>query len=102
MSSSEVTPRDEDQLWAERLRGALKDEPRVDVLSGVQHRLRERSGGKFYSDGWTTVRHAPGPTYLVTGILMLAVLFVLYAVLVPIAGDLTPAPELKPVQVLVR
>jgi hypothetical protein len=102
MNSGEGTSQDEDRLWAERLRGTLKDEPRVDVLSGVQHRLRERSGGKFYSDGWTTVRHAPGPTYLVTGILMLTALLVLYAVLVPIAGDLTPAPELRPVQVLVR
>ena len=43
------------------LRGALdlkKEEPPPDsaFLRGVQKRLRDRSGGKFYADGWSTAK----------------------------------------------
>lgn len=84
------------------LRGAMerreKDEkPPPDVLRGVQRRLRERSRGKFYADGWSTARHPPVSMFLLTSLLMLAILFIVYAVLSPTAGEpvhvkMSPAP----------
>ncbi len=57
-----------------------------DVLRGVQQKLRDRSGGKFYTDGWSTIRHAPISTFLVTGLAMLVLmLFVVFA-LAPLSG----------------
>jgi hypothetical protein len=82
------------------LRTALSDtggEPEVDVLALVQKSLRERSGGKFYSDRWATSRQPPIATYLVTSLIMLAVVAVIYLVLAPLRGaakavDAVPAP----------
>lgn len=83
------------------LRGALKGEaeplPESRVLEGVQRRIRQRSGGKFYADGWSTAKHPPIGTYFVTSFLMLLVLFVVYAALTYMSGeatdvDNTPAP----------
>jgi hypothetical protein len=70
------------------LRGALDEtsDGSPDVLRGVQKKLRERSGGKFYADGWTTARHAPVSTYFVTSLLMLAFMAFVYFVLHPLAG----------------
>ncbi len=83
------------------LRGAFEEEeepqPRSDVLRGVQDKLRKRSGGKFYADGWSTARHPPTMTYLWTSVIMLAVVVVAYAVLASLVGEaksvpMTPAP----------
>ncbi len=68
-----------------------------DVLGGVQQKLRERSGGRFYADGWSTDRHAPTSVYLLTALFMLAVCGITYVILRPLASvpdetDLTPAP----------
>jgi len=69
------------------LRGALKDEgPHGDVLAGVQKKLRDRSGGKFYDDEWSTTRKSPTLTFLVTGALMLVIVLVTYAVIGPLRG----------------
>ena len=70
------------------MRGALDDTATSspDVLRGVQRKLRERSGGKFYADGWSTARHAPISTYLVTSLLMLAFMVFIYVVIHPLAG----------------
>jgi hypothetical protein len=57
--------------------------PKSDVLSGVQKRLRERSEGKFYADGWSTREDNPRFTYLVTAIVMLLLLVIAYVSLVP-------------------
>jgi hypothetical protein len=56
--------------------------PPPDVLRGVQRKIRQRSRGKFYADGWST---APSPksTYFVTAAVMLALLVALYFFLVP-------------------
>ena len=54
----------------ELIDGAFRAPPSdapVDVLSGVQRKLRERSGGKFYRDAWSTARQPPTLTFLVTG-----------------------------------
>lgn len=73
----------------------------LDVLRGVQQKLRERSGGKFYRDGWSTARHPPFATYFITSLMMLAVIGILYAILTPLVGDPIPQPtEPKPVQLI--
>lgn len=78
------------------LRGALErdDAPHVDVLAGVQRKLRERSGGKFYADAWSTAKQPPIATFLVTAAVMLAILLVAYAVLAPLRGR----PEIVPTE----
>ncbi len=70
------------------LRGALDEtgSESPDVLRGVQRKLRERSGGKFYADGWSTARHAPISTYFVTSLFMLAFMVFIYLVIHPLAG----------------
>jgi hypothetical protein len=56
--------------------------PDVDLLRGVQRRIRERSRGRFYGDGWSRSR-ATTTTYVVTSLLMLVILALVYFVLVP-------------------
>jgi hypothetical protein len=82
-----------EQRIKDLLRDVAEDEaitgaahPPRDLLRGVQHKLRVRSGGKFYEEGWSTARHAPVVTYLITSLLMLAVIVVAYIVLQPLAG----------------
>ncbi|GMV12387.1 MAG: hypothetical protein HS104_21730 [Polyangiaceae bacterium] len=74
------------------LKGALelkKEEPPPDseFLRGVQKRLRDRSRGKFYADGWSTAKHPPTYTYLWTSVLMLAIVIVVYATLHSLVGE---------------
>jgi len=74
----------------------LGDEP-PDLVRGFQKKLRTRSRGKFYADGWSTSKQPPVMTYLITSLLMLAVVFAAYAVMRPLAGEaigvpMTPAP----------
>ena len=83
------------------LRGALSEpEALPDLTRGVQQKLRVRSGGKFYADGWSTAKHPPLNTYLITSLMMLFVTCVIYALLAPLSG----APELakppKPVNIM--
>lgn len=75
-----------------RLMRRAFDEERleVDVLGGVQKRLRERSGGKFYKDGWSTSRHPPFSTYFITALLMLATVVLLYVMIAPVVPDPIP------------
>jgi hypothetical protein len=85
------------------IRGALSSEERPpgDVLRGVQQKIRKRSHGKFYDEGWSTAEHPPIYTYLLTSTLMLVVLFVVYAVLMPTAGEPLPVSnEPAPVQII--
>ena len=69
----------------ELLRSALRP-PRNAVapslVSGVQKRIRARSRGKFYGDGWSTAR-SPRSTYVMTSLLMLAIVVMVYFVLIP-------------------
>lgn len=57
--------------------------PQKDLLRGVQKKLRRRSGGKFYADGWSTRDENPRSTYLVTATVMLVVLILVYFALAP-------------------
>jgi hypothetical protein len=91
-----------DEALRSVLRGALREDgPAPDVLAGVQKKIRERSGGKFYADGWSTAKHPPLNTYLITSLLMLAVLGLSYALLSPLVGSAEPVRnQPAPVQVL--
>ena len=105
MSEAPEEPSSEAEELAADLRSALKAaataEPAPDVLAGFQKKLRERSGGKFYEDGWSTSRHPPINTYLITSLLMLAVLGIIYALLAPLSGEPLPVENTpQPVQII--
>ena len=76
------------RLDDDEVRSLLRQAMRVDrskpanVLPGVQRKIRQRSRGKFYGDGWSTGR-SPRSTYFVTSLVMLVVLVVIYFALVP-------------------
>ncbi len=63
-------------------RAKIRRLPEVDLLNGVQRRIRERSRGRFYADGWSR-RTTPTSTYVVTSLLMLVILSLVYFVLLP-------------------
>jgi hypothetical protein len=96
---------DDDAKLRDLMKQALaendEEESSVDVLEGFQKKLRDRSGGKFYRDGWSTSRHPPFSTYFITSLMMLAVIAIIYAILTPLAGDPVPkSPDPKPVQLI--
>ncbi len=67
------------------LRGALRPTPGAvapSLLGGVQRKLRMRSRGKFYGDGWST-SDSPKTTYLVTSVIMLVLVAIVFLALVP-------------------
>jgi len=83
------------------LKGKRTEEAPPDVLAGFQKKVRERSGGKFYEDGWSTSRHPPINTYLITSLMMLAVLGIIYALLAPLSGEPLPVENTpQPVQII--
>ena len=84
------------------LRGTLPAEDAVpaDMLRGVQRKLRQRSRGKFYGDGWSTSKQPPVGTYLVTSLVMLAVLFLVWAVLSPLSGEPAQVEPPQPVNII--
>ena len=97
-------PQEPDDSLRSMLRGALREEgPAPNVLAGVQKKIRERSKGKFYADGWSTAKHPPLNTYLVTSLLMLAVLAISYMLLSPLVGSPEPVRnQPAPVQIIPR
>jgi hypothetical protein len=90
-ASEELDERSE-QTLRNLVRGAVAgSEPEApDVLSGVQRRIRQRSRGKFYADGWSTARHPPIGTYLLTSVAMLILLLIAYSLFGSLSGE--PAP----------
>jgi hypothetical protein len=103
-SEAAATSHEPDDSLRSMLRGALREEaPPPNVLAGVQKRIRERSKGKFYADGWSTAKHPPLNTYLVTSLLMIAILVISYALLSPLVGSPVPVRNQPvPVQVIPR
>lgn len=76
------------------LRAALAPPPpkpkdEAQMLKGVQRRIRLRSKGKFYSDGWSTSR-SPRSTYLFTSIFMLVLIAFVFLVLIPWSNSALP------------
>src|ERR1041385_7037962 len=62
------------------LRGALRPPPGAvapGLLRGVQKKLRVRSRGKFYGDGWSNAA-SPRTTYIVTSALMLVLIAIVF------------------------
>ena len=51
-----------------------------DLVSGVQRKLRKRSRGKFYADGWSTSSRT---NYVLVAVAMLLVIAIAYLVLGP-------------------
>jgi hypothetical protein len=74
------------------LRSALAPPPGAvapSLLHGVQRKLRRRSRGKFYGDGWSTAR-APRSTYLLTSLVMLVLIAFVFLVLIPWGSGALP------------
>jgi hypothetical protein len=74
------------------LRSALAPPPgsvAPPILPGVQKKLRHRSRGKFYGDGWSTAK-APRQTYLVTSVVMLVLIGFVFLVLIPWGSGALP------------
>lgn len=91
-SETEVLDEAEESKMRDLLKGALdlketEPPPESEFLKGVQKRLRDRSRGKFYADGWSTAKHPPTYTYLWTSVLMLAIVIVVYATLTSLVGE---------------
>lgn len=59
------------------------------LLRGVQRRIRMRSRGKFYGDGWSTAR-SPRSTYLMTSLFMLGLITFVFLVLIPWSSGALP------------
>lgn len=55
--------------------------PTSDLLRGVQKKLRQRSKGKFYADGWSTTQSRV--SYALVAVIMLVLIGVVYFVLGP-------------------
>jgi hypothetical protein len=55
--------------------------PAPDFLRGVQKRIRTRSRGKFYADGWSVT--SPRASYTLIALVMLIVVGIAYVVLGP-------------------
>lgn len=66
------------------LRSALSTPPpKGDAITeGVQRRIRERTQGRYFADGWSTSA-APKATFLITSILMLVILLLAWLLLTP-------------------
>jgi hypothetical protein len=62
--------------------GGPKDEPSPDLLRGVQRKIRQRSKGKFYGDGWSTAQSRV--SYVLIALVMLVLAVVVYFVLGPL------------------
>ena len=97
-----------DEAAAESVRNLLRgtldraEHQAPDVLRGVQRKIRQRSRGKFYADGWSTAKNPPIATYLLTSLAMLFILGLVYSLFGSLAGD--PAPvhnEPAPVHIVI-
>jgi hypothetical protein len=60
---------------------AVKEEPAPDLLGGVQRKIRQRSKGKFYGDGWSTAQTKVN--YALVALVMLVLAGIIYFVLGP-------------------
>jgi hypothetical protein len=95
MSDQELRPSDEEELGPESkpggsagmralLKRSLAEPPKPqegEILLGVQRKIRKRSRGKFYGDGWSTANARMG--YGLVAGLFLVVLVLAYAGMTP-------------------
>lgn len=88
----EMTPVVDEVDLKDALRGAFQAPPGAvapNLLRGVQKKLRVRSRGKFYGDGWSTAE-SPKTTYLVTSAIMLLLVLIVFFALVPWSSSSLP------------
>ncbi len=76
-----VTRDDPMSALLKRSLGANGRRPAEGMLRGVQKRIRTRSRGKFYGDGWSTT--SPRVSYMLIAGLMLLVVAIAYFALGP-------------------
>jgi hypothetical protein len=80
-----VSPDDEDDAMRALLKRAVEAEvpkgPAPDLLRGVQRKIRKRSRGKFFADGWSTTQSRIN--YALVALIMLVVIAVAYLALGP-------------------
>ena len=84
MSDQEVEDKDDPALSALLKRSLGAAEPNADdkkLLVNVQGKLRKRSKGKFYGDGWSTSQSRIN--YALIAMVMLLTIVVVYLVLGP-------------------
>lgn len=81
-SGSHLDDDDVRALLKRAMRVETDKAPLPPVLPAVQRKIRQRSKGKFYSDGWST-SGSPKTTYFITSIVMLVIVIGLYFALVP-------------------
>ena len=81
--TDEAEERDAQAVRALLKRSLSRDvENAPDLLAGVQRRIRARSRGKFYADGWSTTQARVN--YALIGLLTLLLVVLAYFVLSPI------------------
>ena len=89
MNDAGDDPLDEDPRERDAMRQLLKRSLAVEALAkespalvaGVQRRIRQRSRGRFFADGWGTTQSRV--SYLLVGLMTLMVAIVAYFVLGP-------------------
>jgi hypothetical protein len=80
--SPEVDDADARAVRALLKRSLARDEENApDLLAGVQRRIRMRSRGKFFADGWST--HQARASYALIGLATLLLVVLAYLVLSP-------------------
>jgi hypothetical protein len=76
-------PREDDAMRALLRRSMSRDtENAPDLLAGVQRRIRTRSRGKFFADGWSTTQARA--SYALVGLVTLLLVVLAYLALSPI------------------
>jgi hypothetical protein len=79
----EISGEDRDPLRALLKRSLSKNPPAPpSLLAGVQRRIRQRSRGKFFADGWSTAQTRV--SHVLIGLLTLLVVAAAYLALGPI------------------
>ena len=73
--------KDDDAIRALLKRSFSEPPPEAPVLREVQRKIRKRSKGKFYSDGWSTTSQRV--SYALVAVIMLLVVAVAYFALGP-------------------
>ena len=85
-----MSAEEEDEKAGQAMRALLKrslapketeEAPARPVLAEVQRKIRQRSKGKFYSDGWSTTQARV--SYALVAVVMLLIVAIAYFVLGP-------------------
>ena len=79
----EISSEDRDPLRALLKRSLSRNPPAApSLLAGVQRRIRQRSRGKFFADGWSTAQTRV--SHVLIGLLTLLVVAAAYLALGPL------------------